>query len=195
MHLKFGYCVLYTQLYRLPERKNAERLVRTQVMCFFMKKTYGKNNHNRTRSSVFMHKMTESVTIQGNLTAMGYRNDVIRSVLLLLNIRAKYRMMLPRDFASCYAVRSTLLMLVANKVQQLRWPAKSLDWNLIDPAFWKQHSLHNIYTQCTIQGTWPITKLGNFISKSRQESNQRLYVRPLVSHDHVYICIIDFKVL
>ena len=93
------------------------------VDCLLWKKTYGENNHNRTRSSVFMHTMTESVTIQGNLTAMGYRNDVIRSVLLLLNIRAKYRMMLPRDFASCHAVRSTLLMLVANKVQQLRWPA------------------------------------------------------------------------
>ena len=42
MHLKFGYFVLYTPIYRLPERKNnvsmyetvhAERLVRTQVMC------------------------------------------------------------------------------------------------------------------------------------------------------------------
>ena len=37
---------------------------------------YGENKHNRTRSSVFMHK---SVTIQGNITAMRNRNAVIQS--------------------------------------------------------------------------------------------------------------------
>ena len=41
-------------------------------------------------------------------------------------------MMLARDYASCHATRSTLVMLVANKVQKLRWPAKSLDLNPID---------------------------------------------------------------
>jgi len=38
-------------------------------------------------------------------------------------------MMLARDYASFYTARSTLVMLVANTVQQLRWPAKSLDLN------------------------------------------------------------------
>jgi len=38
---------------------------------------YGENKHNRMRSSVFMHTKTQSVTIQGNITAMRYRNDVL----------------------------------------------------------------------------------------------------------------------
>ena len=37
-----------------------------------------------------------------------------------------------RDYASCLAARSTLVMIVANNVQKLRWPAKSLDLNHID---------------------------------------------------------------
>ena len=61
---------------------------------------------------------------------MRYRNDVIRSVLFLL-IRANLGMMLTRDYASCHADRNTLVIIVANNVQQLRWPAKSLDLNPI----------------------------------------------------------------
>ena len=59
---------------------------------------YGENKHNRTRSMVFMHTKAPSVTIQGNITAMGYRNDVIRSVLFL-DIRTTLGMMLARDHA------------------------------------------------------------------------------------------------
>ena len=47
---------------------------------------------------VFMHTKAPSVTIQGNITAMGYRNDVIRSVLFL-DIRTTLGMMLARDHA------------------------------------------------------------------------------------------------
>ena len=57
---------------------------------------------------------------------MRYRNDVIRSVLLL-HIRANLSMMLVRDYAACHATRGTLVMLVANNVQKLRLPTKSLD--------------------------------------------------------------------
>ena len=63
---------------------------------------YGENKHN---ISVFLHTKIPSVTIQGNITAMRYRNDVIRSVLL---------------HASCPAARSTLVMFVANNVQSRR---------------------------------------------------------------------------
>ena len=66
-----------------------------------------------------------SVTIQGNLTAIRYRNDVIRSVLLL-HIRANLGMMLARDYAAYHVARNTLVMLVTNNVQNHRWPAKSL---------------------------------------------------------------------
>ena len=52
--------------------------------------------------------------------------------ILLLHIRAYLGMMLARDYASCHADRSTLVMLVANNVQTLRLPAKSLDLNPID---------------------------------------------------------------
>jgi len=52
--------------------------------------------------------------------------------ILLLHIRAYLGMMLARDYASCHAARSTLVMLVANNVQTLRLPAKSLDLNPID---------------------------------------------------------------
>jgi len=63
---------------------------------------------------------------------MRYRNDVIRSFLLLLHIRANFGMMLERDYASCHVARITLVMLVANNVQILRWPAKHLDLDPID---------------------------------------------------------------
>ena len=73
---------------------------------------------------------TPIVTIQGNITAMRYRNDVIRSILL--HIRAKLGMMLARNYASCHATRSRIVMIVANNVHKLRLPAKSLDLNPID---------------------------------------------------------------
>ena len=76
---------------------------------------YGENKHN---ISVFLHTKIPSVTIQGNITAMRSRNDVIRSVLL--HIRANLGMMLARDYASCPAARSTLVMFVANNVQTRR---------------------------------------------------------------------------
>ena len=41
-------------------------------------------------------------------------------------------MMLARDYASCHAARSTLVMSVANNMQTLRWPAKGLDLNPSD---------------------------------------------------------------
>ena len=72
----------------------------------------------------FMHTKTPSVAIQGNITAMMYRNDVIRSVLLL-HIRANLGMNLGRDYASCHAARNALVMSVTNNVQKLRWPAKN----------------------------------------------------------------------
>ena len=62
---------------------------------------------------------------------MRYRNYVIRSVLLL-HIRANVGMMLARYYASCHAARSTLVMIVSNNMQKLRWPAKGLDLNPID---------------------------------------------------------------
>jgi len=87
---------------------------------------YGENKYNRMRSNVFMHTKTPSVTIQGNITAMRYRNNVIRSVLLL-HILANLGMMLARDYASCHAARNTLVMLEANNVQTFRWPANSFN--------------------------------------------------------------------
>ena len=120
IRLKFGYFVLYVPIYRLTERNNvsmykmihAERYMRKYVMCSGFSCTarqfsnlvekylsimkniqYGKNKHYRTRSSVFMHTKTPSVTIQGNITAQRYRNDVILLVLLL-HIRANLGMML-----------------------------------------------------------------------------------------------------
>ena len=92
---------------------------------------YGKNKHNRTHSSVFMHTKSPSVTIQGIITAMRYRNDVIQSVLLL-HIRANLGMMLAQDYASCHVARNTLVMFVTNNEQNLRWPAQSMDLNPID---------------------------------------------------------------
>mgnify|MGYP000019397671 CR=1 FL=1 len=52
--------------------------------------------------------------------------------VLLLHIRANLGIMLARDYASCHVARITLVMLVANNVQQLRWPAQSLDLDPID---------------------------------------------------------------
>ena len=82
------------------------------------------------RAQVFSCTRKKTIIIQGNLTAIKYRNDVIRSVLL--RIRANICMMLARDYASCHVARNTLVMLVANNVHKLRWPAQSLDLNPID---------------------------------------------------------------
>jgi len=71
---------------------------------------YGESKYNRTGSNIFIHTKTPSVTIQGNTTAMKYRNDGIWSVLL--HIRAYLGMMLARDYASCHAARSTLVKFV-----------------------------------------------------------------------------------
>ena len=90
-----------------------------------MKKTLNmtkKALHNALKR--FMHTKTPSVTIQGNITAMMYRNDVIRSVLLL-------GMMLARDYALCHAVRSTLVMLKANNVR-IQMICKNPNFNPID---------------------------------------------------------------
>ena len=92
---------------------------------------YGENMDNKTRSIIFLCTKTPIVTIQGNRTAMMYRNDVIRSVFLL-HIRANLGMMLARDYALCHVARSTLVMLEADNVHRFRWPAKSLDLNPID---------------------------------------------------------------
>ena len=58
------------------------------VDCLLWKKhiKYGENERDRTYSSVFMHTKTPSVTIQGNVIVMRYRNDVIRSVLLHIRV-------------------------------------------------------------------------------------------------------------
>ena len=72
-----------------------------------------------------------NVTIPGNITAMRYRNDVIRS-FFLLHIRANLGIMLSRGYASCHTARNTRVMIVANNMQTLRWPAKGLDLNPID---------------------------------------------------------------
>ena len=78
---------------------------------------------------MFIHTKTPSVTIQGNITAIKYRNDVIRSVLL--HICAILGVMLAQDYESCHSA-ITLVMSVANNVQNLRWPANSLDLNPFD---------------------------------------------------------------
>ena len=66
----------------------------------------------------------KSITIQWNITGMRYRNDFIQSGF---HIHTNLGMVLARDYASCYATRSTLVMIVADNVQNLRGPAKSLD--------------------------------------------------------------------
>ena len=93
----------------------------------WLKNKYGGNKLNRTRSSPFIHTKTPSVIIQGNITAIRYRNDVIRSVL-----RSNLGMMLSWDYAPCHAARRTPVMLVASNVHTPRWPANSLDLNPID---------------------------------------------------------------
>ena len=73
---------------------------------------------------------TPSVTIQGNITAMKSRNDVIRSVLL--HICVILGVMLAHDYESCHSARSTLVMSVAKKRAKSQMACKSLDLNPID---------------------------------------------------------------
>ena len=93
---------------------------------------YGETKHNRTRSwkSVHAHESsTRNHSRKHNCDEVS--SDVIRWVLLL-HIGANPRIMLARNFASCHVARNTLVMLEANNVPNLRWPAISLDLNPID---------------------------------------------------------------
>ena len=75
---------------------------------------YCENKHTWMGSST---RKLLSVTIQGNITAMRYRwRHLVGSFFSLA-----------RDYVSCHAARTTLVMLVANNVQKFGWPAKSLD--------------------------------------------------------------------
>jgi len=47
---------------------------------------YGESNHNRTRSSVFMHTITPSVTIQGNITAMRFEMTSFSRFVFLIYV-------------------------------------------------------------------------------------------------------------
>jgi len=85
------------------------------LLIVLFSKTCGENKHYRTRSSVFLHTKTASVTVQGNIIAMRNWNDVIRSDLLL-HIRSNLGMMLARDYALWHTARSPLVMLLANNV-------------------------------------------------------------------------------
>ena len=75
-----------------------------------------------------MHTKTQSVTIQGHITATRYRNDVIWSVLLL-HIRANLGMMLAGDYASCHVARSNAC---SKQCSNTKMAAKSLDLIPID---------------------------------------------------------------
>ena len=67
--------------------------------------------------------------------------------ILLLHIRAYLGMMLARDYASWHAARSTLVMLVANNVQTLRWPAKKSGFKSYRPLVGPIES-QGTYTAC-----------------------------------------------
>jgi len=85
------------------------------------------------RKTLYMAKISiteRTHTFSCTQNSMRYRNDDFRSVLL--HNCANLAMMLARDYTSCHAATSTLVMLVVNNVQKLRWPAKSLDLNPIN---------------------------------------------------------------
>jgi len=81
---------------------------------------------------------------------MRYRNDVIRSVRLL-HIRAYLGMMLARDYASCRVARSTLVMIVTNNVQNLRWPANLKHKVRAQPLELNLKGAHALFITCM----WP----------------------------------------
>ena len=105
-------------------------IVHTNLSIYGKKKSFHVKNCPRGTVGPKIGHVSGTLTIQANITAMRYRSDVIWSVLLL-HIRANLSMMLVRDYASCHAAISTLVMLVAN-MQKLRWPANSLYLNPID---------------------------------------------------------------
>ena len=128
MHLKFSYVVLYTPMYRATERKkrfhvqNCPRGTVGANICYVLGLLVHGNVVVEFGRKVFLVdcllcKALHMAQISLTERAMRYRNDVIRSVLLL-HIRANLGMMLARDYASCHAARSTLIMIVANNVQK-----------------------------------------------------------------------------
>ena len=53
------------------------------------------------------------------------------------------------DYVSCQTARSTLVMLVANNVHKLRWPAESLDFNTQPLQLNLRELTHVIHQMCT----------------------------------------------
>jgi len=72
---------------------------------------YVEYKHNRTRSSLFMHTKFQVKRNCDEISKVGSSSSY------------------SCENTSCHVARSTLVMLVANNVQTLRWPAISLDLN------------------------------------------------------------------
>ena len=107
------------------------RLTRTFNICFTLWRIdLSKNAYRNIAIYLTNAHENSKCNLHRNVTAIRYRNDVIRSVLL--HIRANLGMMLVRDYASCHVARNTIVMSVANNVHYLRWPVKNLDLNPID---------------------------------------------------------------
>ena len=118
----------------------------SQLIVYYEKNIkYGGNKHNRTRSSVFMYTKTPYVTSQGNITAMRYRNDVIRSVFL--HIRENLGMMLARDYVSWHVARSTVTYNECTKQRaKTQMACKSLRFKSYRPRVFSQTHVINEYT-------------------------------------------------
>ena len=160
MHLKFGYFVLYTPTYWLKERKKRLHVqncpcgtlgariglvvglpVHGKVVVEFGRKvctvdTLLWNTLNVAKLSItdMLKRFHAHENSKCNYSRKHNCDDVSK---WRLHIRAYLGMMLAREYASCHAVRSTLVMIVANNVQTLRWPAKQTRfkscWQLVGP--------------------------------------------------------------
>ena len=94
------------------------RLTRTFNICFTHWRTdLSKNAYRNIAIYLTYAHENSKCNLHRNVTAIRYRNDVIRSVLL--HIGANLGMMLVRDYESCHTARNTLEICVANNCKKI----------------------------------------------------------------------------
>lgn len=80
---------------------------------------------------VSLHTKTPIVTVQGNLNAHKYQNDVLLAHAIP-HLRTHRRMALAQDNAPCHSARTTQALLTASNIRLIPMPPKSPDLNPIE---------------------------------------------------------------
>lgn len=147
---------------------------RTNANCVLEADAYG-GGSVMIWAGISMHTKTPAVSVDGNLTARRYQDQIITPVLLP-HFRANRGMMLAQDNAPCHTARATQGMLQLNQVRVIPWPSKSPDLNPIENV-WDllKRRIRKLPQQQNLRG------LGIIIQQAWQAIPQRYLQRYIIS--------------